>query len=194
MNELEIRSLISKEIRKQVNVFLFGTAAGATEQSETINELAPGMSGIGVRPVMHPYGFCSKAPDGTISVVARAGDHPGNRMVVGHRAADRPTDLNSGEAVLYDAFGEAIYVRKKKIQVGTKNSENPMVLGDVLVDMLTTLLNDILNAAQIGQTPFGPCFLDPTLRTQIQNIVQTYLTNSSTNIVSQLSFTERGGS
>jgi hypothetical protein len=142
---------------------------------------------------MHPYGFASKAPDGTISVVAQQGSHPGNKLVLGHRASDRPTDLDSGEVVLYNEFGQAIYVRDGKIQVGTSASASPMVLGDVLMNFITDLINAFLNAPDITQGAFGPGFLEPQIRQALTDALQKYVTTTSTNVVSQLTYTERGG-
>lgn len=199
MTESEILQIIDKQIKKQMNIILSGQSENPTidssgNASEDIQNLFSGMQGITQRPVMHPFGLVSKAPDGTTQVVARQGDHTGNRIILGHRDGGRPNDFNQGEVVLYNEFGQAIYIREGKIQVGSTNSANPMVLGDILVNFLTALMNDFLNAPQIGQCAVGPVFLDPTIRTQMVAQIQQYLTTSSTNIVSQVTFTERGGS
>jgi hypothetical protein len=69
----------------------------------------------------------------------------------------------------------------------------PLVLGNVLKTFLTEFLDSILNAAQIGQCAVGPVFLDPSIRTALVQYKTEYLETESSNIVSQLAFTERGG-
>ncbi len=193
MTDSEVRLIIKQELANALNIILNAEAGPNDTQTETINKLFPGMGGIEKRPVVHPYGFASRAPAGMISVVAKVGADIQNRMTIGHRAKDRPADLNSGEAVLYNATGQAVYVRDGKVQVGTKESESPMVLGDVMLECITDILNAFLEAAQIGQTPFGPAFLDPGVRVKLNEALEKYVTTTSTNIVSQLTFTERGG-
>lgn len=68
-----------------------------------------------------------------------------------------------------------------------------LVLGNVQKEFWETYLDAYLNAPQVGFDIFGlPTFLDPALRTQLIQMKQTYVTDPSTNILSQLSFTERG--
>ena len=192
MNEMEIRKLIRTEIRNSMDIILSGFSGNATTQTEDIQNMYPGMTGIVGRPTAHPYGFCSVAPDGTAQVVAKQGEHIGNRLVISHRDANRPSDITSGESVLYNEFGQAVYMRDGQVQVGTKNSNSPMVLGDVLLNFITDLLNAFQNAPDVGITPFGPAFLEPQIRTAMTQMMEKYVTNVSTNVVSKLTFTERG--
>lgn len=152
----DIQRMIRDEVRRQVNVILFGTTGNATGQVEDIQNLFPGMPGITQRPTVHPYGLTSRAPDGTISVVARVGEHAGNRMVIGHRDSKRPSLSTSGEVILYNSYGQQIYLKNgevrivsPKIKLGSANSAEPVPLGT----QLQTLLNNILSqlATQAGQ-------------------------------------------
>lgn len=68
----------------------------------------------------------------------------------------------------------------------------PLVLGNILKTFLTNVLNEFLNAPQIGTCAVGPVMLDPTIRTNLTQMKSTYLTTASSNIVSQIAFTERG--
>ena len=135
----EVRRLIIEEIRKHTNIILSGQAGANTQFVETIDNLFPGMPGNVNRPVMHPYGISSRAPLGTISVTARNGDHPGNRLVLGHRDANRPV-VQSGEVQLYNQFGQAIYLKNGSVHVGTAAADNPAVLGNEIKAMLQQLI------------------------------------------------------
>ena len=120
MNTSELMAAIREEIRRQVQVILHGETGTNTAEDEDIANLVPGMPTITARPVMHPYGFASRAPAGTIQVIGRVGEHASNRFVLGHRAADRPADLEVGETALYSADGDIIYVRNGSIVEKTK--------------------------------------------------------------------------
>jgi hypothetical protein len=108
-----------------------------------------------------------------------------------------PTQAATGDMVHKALAGKKLHLLsalKIFLGAGTADPTQPLVLGLVAKEFLTTLIDEVLNAPQIGFTPFGPCFLDPTIRANLITYKQTYLTDASTNILSQLSFTERGGS
>ncbi len=98
---------IRDEIKRQLNVIL-GGLAGANDaiETETIQQLYPGMPDIPDRPVMHPSGFASRAPSGTTQVTGRIGASPESRMVLGHRDGLRKgLGLQAGEAMIYGSNG-----------------------------------------------------------------------------------------
>lgn len=132
-------AFLKLEIRKQVNIILSGQAGTNTQFTETIENLFPGMPGIIERPVMHPYGISSRAPRGTIQVTGRQGDHFGNRIILGHRDANRPS-MNEGETVIYNQFGRAIRVVEDAILVGGEDSAENIVLGQVFKSLMSNLL------------------------------------------------------
>lgn len=184
---------IRDEINRRVRVLLSGLAGVNATETETISALLPGMPDIPGRPVMHPYGLASRARQGSISVTGRQGDDPGNLVVLGHRDSRRPEIDQQGEAALYNASGELIYLRLGSIHIGSKSADQPLVLGTVLQTFLRAVLDAFLNAPQIGFSPFGPVFLDPGIRTALLQYRDTYLQQDSTNILSAVSYTERGG-
>jgi phage gp45-like len=106
MNADEAR-FIRQEIARQLNVILSGQAGdNSSIETETIDNLFPGSPSIADRPVMHPYGFASRAPTGTIAVTAKHGADAQNRMVLGHRDKVRKLlDLSEGDAVIYSSDG-----------------------------------------------------------------------------------------
>lgn len=136
-NDPEIRRFIQKEVQRQVNIVLFGSAGGGDTQTETINDLFPGMPGIVSRPVMHPFGFVSRAVKGTISVIARVGEHIGNRMVIGHRDANRPASLQEGESCVYSQGGYRVVWMNGQIMIGKGAVLEPAVMGTTLQSFLS---------------------------------------------------------
>lgn len=106
-----------------------------------------------------------------------------------------PAFAQTGNTVVYSHPGKKAYLGSNtKVGIARPNAEptEPLVLGQVLVNGLTALCNAFLNASQIGQHPLGPVFLDPGVRTAITNFMTTYLNTASTNVLSQIGFTERG--
>jgi len=69
---------------------------------------------------------------------------------------------------------------------------SPVVLGDVLKDFLDQFINMLLNAPQIGICGVGSVQLDPGLVSQLNTLKSQFVDTASTNILSQIVFTERG--
>lgn len=198
---------MKEEIARQVNIILYGAASNATSDQEDIDDLFPGMSSIQGRPVMHPFGFVSRATKGTVSVIARIGAHFGNRMVMGHRDSNRPTDIVEGESGMYNAFGKRITLKKTKILIGSGTATEPGVLGNVLLAALTEILSELKTLTDaiktgpvaITTTPGNPAPTHPTLIaacTQLESAIatakSTYISDAGTNIVSKETYIERG--
>jgi hypothetical protein len=90
-----------------------------------------------------------------------------------------------------------IHARAPRVNLAKTDADptEPLVLGNVNVTFMTNLIDAFLNAPQIGWDALNiPVFLDPQIRQLLVEYKQTYLDDASTNILSQLSFTERGGS
>ncbi len=122
---------IKREIRNQVQIILAGnTAATQIDDrvgTESIDNCPPGNPTINARPLAHPYGLVSRAPKGTAQVVARQGEHPANKLVLLHRDKDRPSLSAEGEVMLYDKFGNQIWMKDGDIVV---KLDGNMHLGD----------------------------------------------------------------
>lgn len=144
---------VRDEIKRQLNIILNASAGENTTSTETINQLFPGMPGITARPVMHPYGFVSRAVKGIISVTAKIGDHFGNRLVLGHRDKDRPTNLDEGESAVYSMGGYTIRMKNGKIELGKGEDYEVAVVGDTMVEFLTLLLDHIIAHTHICSVP-----------------------------------------
>lgn len=162
MINAELTRYIRKEIERQMNVILSGVAGNATEQTEDVQQLFPSMPTITQRPVMHPFGLSSAAPDNTLSVVAKQGEHIGNRIVLGHRDKNKPSTAK-GEVVLYDQFGRTIELREKGMLISNPNGtfaakSNGQELMEILERLLITIINAKTNTI-LGPQPLIP---DPT--------------------------------
>ncbi len=131
-------------------------------------------------------------------LVAFADGNPDEAHVVARfPATDQPIPVlaRTGNSVKYARTGKKLYVgsdTKTGIARPGQDPVQPLVLGTVLVSGLTALVNAFLNASQVGQSAMGPVFLDPTVRSALTTFVSTYLTTPTTNIISQLHYTERG--
>lgn len=117
---------VRKLIRRELNILLYAQTGTTTSKGEIIEQLYPGMPNTETRPRIQPYGVSSRAPRGTISFTARVGDHPGNRVILGHQHNDRP-DPNAGGTILYDAHGHQIKLQEEGMEFeanGVKLLEN----------------------------------------------------------------------
>lgn len=186
---------IREEIKRQINIIINSETGTTTSQTEVIQNLFPGMPNTEARPVVHPYGLVSRATQGTISVTSKTGDHPGNRMVLGHRDKSRP-DLDEGEVMLYNSTGEQIYVKHgdiiftgPKVHIGSKDAKEPFVLGLVFQKFTDTMLQLIEQHTHITSAP-GALTSEPTNQLQFTQIRLDPIENS--NILSDKIFGEKG--
>lgn len=187
MMDSETRRFIREEIARQVRIILTGATDSNTSQREGIAQLFPGMPTIESRPVMHPYGMVSRAPDGTIQVCGRQGEHQGNWLVLGHRDANRP-DIDQGEAALYNAEGQAIYLKNGEVRVGSLESQNPVVLGDELRAYLDAIIAWARTHTHIVTAPGADSFV-PTQEAALQTIQDNNVGNDT--IFSDFVFTQK---
>lgn len=149
MIDADLRRFIQKEIAKQMNVILSGAAGENTLITENIENLYPGMPTIEQRPIMHPYGMVSRAPRGTIQVTAKQGEHLGNRVVLGHRASDKP-DVSVGEAVVYSFGKYRLFVHNGSVTVAKNGTEETLVVGETLAQALTQLITLLASHQHTG--------------------------------------------
>jgi hypothetical protein len=114
------------------------------------------MDGILARPVMHPYGYASRAPKGTVSVTARQGEHTGNRLVLGHRAPDRPNDLAVGDSVMYSVGDYRVKITSTQILISKGTDYEPLVVGETLRQFLIALIELIVEHKHVCSAPSAP--------------------------------------
>lgn len=193
-------------IRQEIKILLTAQTGVLNDSvSETIDNLYPGVGSLFGKPVMHPYGFTSRATPGTIQMVGKVGDHPGARVILGHLDKEPPKLDLVGESVMYDAYGHEVRLSALKIQVGSKSSDEPQVLGNVLKSFLTALVaqvdfifdhlisGDVATVTSAGN-PTAPGPVAPLAVIQkalLATQKAQYLTVPLTNIVSLKVFSER---
>lgn len=148
----DLQRFIRQEIQRALNVILSGQAGdNDAVETETIDNMYPGSPSIADRPVMHPYGFASRAPNGTISVTAKTGADAHNRMTLGHRDKVRKLlDLSEGDAVIYSSDGALVLasITLSGDVVEIKNAAGTMTLGDEGVMGFTNEFGEITLSAQ----------------------------------------------
>lgn len=195
--------LIRQEIRRQVQIVLSGETDGNTPQTENIGQLYPGMPTIEGRPVVHPYGMVSRAPNGTIQCNVRQGEHM-NWLVLGHRDKNRP-DLQQGEVMLYNELGEKIYISKGVVRtttpkivdecddmrLGSEGAEENFVLGQVFKKFAQDLLTQLAAETHVSGLPGYPTSV-PQNAAQYNNLKTTPIDDDA--ILSDKIFGEKGGS
>lgn len=172
----ELRRMIRDVVLQEMDVILSGTAGSNTVEKENIDNMYPGMPTISDRPVAHPYGFASRAKKGTIQVVGKQGEHRGNRVVLGHRDVNRPSDLAEGESVMYSMGDYRIKIFKDKAMVSKGTDYEHMVVGDTLLEFLMMFLDLFINHSHIGNLGFPTDM--PVNKTQAIQAKADYLTNN----------------
>ncbi len=146
MIESDVQRFIREEIKRQLNVVLSGQSGdNADVETETIDNMYPGMPSITKRPVMHPFGFASRAPKKTISVTAKQGAEPTNRMVLGHRDSLRPKDLGEGDSVIYSSDGKSVlaFVKLLKDEISFSTGGGKGIVGKLTKDGKVSLANQV---------------------------------------------------
>lgn len=166
MIDSSLVSFVREEVKRQVQILMSGTSGENTHETESIEQMVPGMPTISKRPIMHPYGFVSRAPRGTVQVVGRMGDHATNRFVMAHRDKDRPSDIEEGESVQYSVGKYQVRVMKDRIQIGKDGEYESIVLGDKLTSLLGDLITELGNHTHTCSVPGGlstPPFQKPQI-------------------------------
>lgn len=195
MIDADVIRLIRREIRN--HMFIIGHAiaqgGGQTVEDQALEQNYPGGPAMNPRPVSHPYGFVSSAPKGTLAVTARIGEHPGAVITIAHRDPARAEmELAEGDSTLYDEGGQAVGCVGGKTLLGSLQADNPVVLGNELVELLTELV-DLIIAGDLALTtsPGNPTAPNPPTVVRFQELKQRLLTNATTNVLSSHVFTER---
>lgn len=145
----DMKKFVRDEVRRQLKVITSGAAGETTMTTEDIQSFMPGAPTIPARPIMHPFGFASRAPNGMISVTAQQGEHPGNKLTLGHRDKDAPS-VDEGESVQYSSGGYRVVVKMGEIFVGKGDDLEHMVVGETLKTVLIALITQINLHTHLG--------------------------------------------
>lgn len=149
MIDSEIKRFIAKEIERQLNVIASGQSGSNTVSTENIESLFPGMPVLENRPIMHPFGLVSRAPNGIISVTARQGNHPGAYLTLGHRDKDRPEVL-VGETAVYSVGKYQVTIKNDKLLIGKNGDFEEIPMGETLRQFLITFIDLVIQHQHIG--------------------------------------------
>ena len=151
MIDSELQRFIRQEIaRATQDIVLNAVTKGSSVTKESMAFLYNDENTLDDKTVSHPYGYASKAPDGTLSVTLRQGNHQGNRTVIAHRDEARPTDIDAGESVIYSKNGYQVRVKNGAVQVGKNGTFETLVVGETLQALLTALIEAIVQHTHLG--------------------------------------------
>jgi len=198
MLDAEMIRLIRAEIRVQIASIghaIVRSSDTSTTETQALEQNYPGSPKMLPRPVAHPYGFASRAPDGTIAVTGRVGEHPGAIVTLGHRDAARADmDLLEGESSLYSQNLHGTWARSDKTQVGSPTADNPLVLGTEVLELLTAIVDTLIaGTGGLTTSPGSPTAPNPTIVTQFNELKSRLISAADTNILSKTVFTTREG-
>lgn len=175
MLDQETRAEIKREIEKNLNIILSGLAGVNTMTAEDITDWFPNAPTITQRPVMHPYGFSSRAPLKTLQVVGQQGSHPGNKLVLGHRDAAAPS-VSVGESVQYSVGGYQVVCKNSEILIGKGGVYERAVVGDTLVALLTAILDAVVAHTHLGNLGYPTGV--PINASDFTDLITQYLANN----------------
>ena len=149
ISDAEVREIVKREIREALAPIMMGfIVSNENVQRATIKRMS--MEGpIPNARSIQPFGFSSKAPVGTEGLMVPVNGDPTHVNMVGHFDKHKP-EVNEGESAQYDEFGHLVYLSESMMQFGSKNSANPMMLGDVVQQLFSNMLELIANHVHIG--------------------------------------------
>lgn len=110
------------QVRAAVDrVSLVGTDDSGTQQLVDV----AGLPGETMKRALRvqPHGFSSHAPAGSEGAVVTGGTRRDRPLILGlEHKAHRPSGLAEGEAVLYDAKGQVVFLKQDGIRVHTREN------------------------------------------------------------------------
>lgn len=177
--DAEVKRYIDQQISIALNVITSGQAGVTTNHTEDIANLYPGLVTMPARPVMHPFGFMSRAPKGTLSITAQQGAHPGNKMTLGHRDKNAP-EVGEGESTQYSFGGYIIAVKNGEIFVGKGSTLEHMVVGETLKQFLIAVISAITAHTHTFPYSAGPT---PAVGTTLVPVNASAFTQAQANFL-----------
>jgi len=144
MEESEIIRLVNTVINQKLAPILMGTLLSNQSQTRSTFQNFSSAGSIPNARTIQPFGLSSRSPANTSCLTAPIANDPTHVNILGHFDESRPT-TNDGEAALYNAFGQLIYVSNGKIQIGSKSAAQNLVLGQIFKTFAASLLDLIAN-------------------------------------------------
>jgi hypothetical protein len=155
MTREEVLTIVRHEIQRASNLILYARTTSSGTDVDNIDNLFAGMTEIVDVPKVEPYGFHSSAQKGTAAITARVGNDIANRIILGHRDAFRPV-INPGETILYNQYGQQVYLSNGQVQIGRPNASSPVLLGDLVQMLFSNLLTELSTHTHLSAAPGSP--------------------------------------
>ena len=152
MEEYEIIALVRQIIRQELAPIVMATI---DKNASTTRTSAKRFANDNTLPNLRnisPYGVSSRAPSGTQCVMTPINSDPTHINITGYFDENRPT-VQDGEACLYNQYGQLVYLKNGKIQIGSKSADEPFVLGNVFKTMMNTILDAIVAHTHVTASP-----------------------------------------
>jgi phage gp45-like len=182
------------DIIRVVNQVVQPLYAGAFESVSGIkaklSNLIPFSSGDNFQ-VSFPYGFVSKPVKGVRAFIQNLYGSVMSPVVVGQIDDTRP-EPDPGVTMLYNEFGQQIWLKNGKILLGSEAATEPAVLGAVFTTQQLALLDIILNHKHVVTAPGAlTAALDPATISSISQMKASPLNDKA--ILSDEIFVQKGG-
>lgn len=191
IDEAHLIAMIREVVREELAGITMATiSSNESEKRSTFKRFPSDAANAKARSIQ-PFGLSSRSPKNTQCLVAPVNNDPSHINVIGHFDEAKPS-CEDGETVLYGADGQVIYFKNGgEIHQGGKAADEPVVLGNVMKTLMKNILEAFLNSPQIGQSPTGPVFLDPAVRSILSTELSVRVNAPATNIVGQKNFVQR---
>lgn len=183
MTESEIIALVREILRQELAPILMGTVQKNDSQTRSTVQHFPSSSPVPNLRNIQPFGVSSRAPVGTAALTVPIDSNATHLNMVGHFDEGRPTG-EDGETLLYNSFGQVIYLKEGKIQIGSKAASENLVLGQVFKAFAAQFLELVANHthAGIGYPPTNKANFEALKASPIEDEL----------ILSDENFTEKG--
>lgn len=172
MTRDEIRQIVWQELGRALFIVLTGQSQDADGNNEQIQNLFSGAATTTPCRVAYPWGFAARTPDNTPQLTLQMGNSPLSRVVAGHFDNSRPS-INGGETILYNQYGQVLYLQNGSVRIGSQTASHPYVLGDVLNTFLTAVMTSLIEHTHAG--PGAP----PTNAADFTSQLADYVTNNA---------------
>jgi len=149
MNEAQMINLIRRVVREELAPIMLATLKTNTSVQRSDVQRTPSEGVIQNLRNVQPYGVSSRAPAGTTMMTTPVAGDPSHILMTGAFDPNKP-DMSDGETILYNAFGQLIYLKNGSIHLGVKAAAHPVNLGDVIQSVLSQFLADYAAHTHIG--------------------------------------------
>lgn len=200
MNDLEVLRDIFRDDRTHVGVGPI-TKLGLSQSGNVLRAqvmLLPDKREVVAEVTWDDIGRITFPQVNDLVMVAFVDGHPDEAHIMRMLSTDEDTIsafAQAGHTITNARAGKKNFIGSDtKVSIGRPDTEatEPAVLGQVLLDGLTALINCFLNAPQLGQCGVGPVVLDASVISLLQAFKQQYITLAASNVVSKVVFIDKG--